>query len=106
MSHPIKNLIERFNNQINTNKNTAYNEAQTRIDFVNPFFLALGWDIENKQGLAESYRPVIYEDILKIDKAPYKRPDYSFRVGGVRKFFVEAKKPSVKIGDRPHFYLI
>ncbi len=97
MSHPIKNLIERFNNQINTYKNPAYNEAQTRIDFVNPFFLALGWDIENKQGLAEPYRPVIYEDILKIDKAPYKRPDYSFRVGGVRKFFVEAKKPSVNL---------
>ncbi|MEN8220584.1 MAG: type I restriction endonuclease [Pseudomonadota bacterium] len=24
-------------------------------------------------------------------------PDYSFRVGGVRKFFVEAKKPSINL---------
>jgi hypothetical protein len=40
---------------------------------------------------------VVHEDILKFGKAPYKRPDYSFRVGGVRNFFVEAKKPSVNL---------
>jgi hypothetical protein len=45
--------------------------------------------------VVEPYRQVVHEDILKIKKAPYKRPDYSFRVGGVRKFFVEAKKPSI-----------
>jgi len=28
-----------------------------------------------------------------------KAPDYSFRVGGVRKFFVETKKPFVNIKD-------
>ena len=26
-----------------------------------------------------------------------KAPDYSFRLAGVRKFFVEAKKPSVNV---------
>lgn len=26
----------------------GYLEAQVRIDFINPFFEALGWDIENK----------------------------------------------------------
>lgn len=26
----------------------GYLEAQVRIDFINPFFKALGWDIENK----------------------------------------------------------
>jgi type I restriction-modification system DNA methylase subunit len=97
MSHPIQNLIERFNNQINTYKKPAYNEAQTRSDFIIPFFLALGWDVNNEKGVAEAYRPVVHEDILKIGKAPYKRPDYSFRVGGVRKFFVEAKKPAINL---------
>lgn len=28
-------------------------------------------------------------------------PDYSFRIGGTRKFFVEAKKPSMRIKDDP-----
>ena len=91
----LKKLLERFSNQKNISQKDNYNEAQTRIDFINPFFAVLGWDVNNEKGLAEPYRPVVHEDILKIKKAPYKRPDYSFRVGGVRKFFVEAKKPSI-----------
>ncbi|MDM8558551.1 N-6 DNA methylase [Candidatus Parabeggiatoa sp. HSG14] len=97
----IKNLIKRFEEQIDTYKQSDYNETQTRIEFINPFFTALGWDVENKQGLSITHCPVIHEDILKIDKAPYKRPDYSFRVGGVRKFFVEAKKPSINLKKNP-----
>jgi hypothetical protein len=31
-----------------------------------------------------------------------KAPDYAFRIGGVRKFFLEAKKPSVNIKDDIH----
>ena len=31
-----------------------------------------------------------------------KAPDYSFRIGGARKFFVEAKKPSVDIRNDIH----
>ncbi|RKZ78504.1 MAG: restriction endonuclease subunit M, partial [Candidatus Parabeggiatoa sp. nov. 3] len=106
----IQNLTERFCQKRESDQLTDYNEAETRIDFINPFFSALGWDIENKQKLPESYREVVYEDRLKIDNAPYKHPDYSFRakslarktfgakrVGGVRKFFVEAKKPSISL---------
>jgi hypothetical protein len=42
------------------------------------------------------YRDVIFEDSLKVGGAT-KAPDYCFRIGGMRKFFVEAKKPSVNI---------
>jgi len=42
------------------------------------------------------YRDVIFEDSLKVGGAT-KAPDYSFRIGGQRKIFVEAKKPSVNI---------
>jgi predicted type IV restriction endonuclease len=65
----------------------GYNEAQPRQDFLNPFFEALGWDIQNRQGYAEAYRDVIHEDSLEIGGT--KAPDYCFRVGGLRKFFVE-----------------
>jgi len=75
----IQNLTERFCQKRESDQLTDYNEAETRIDFINPFFSALGWDIENKQKLPESYREVVYEDRLKIDNAPYKHPDYSFR---------------------------
>jgi len=96
----IKKIIKRLENKIDTYKQSDYNETQTRIEFINPFFTALGWDVENKQGLSITHCPVIHEDTLKIGRAT-KIPDYSFRVGGVRKFFVEAKKPSISLKDDP-----
>lgn len=95
----IKDLVERFSEQFDSYKNTAYNETLTRRDFIDPFFKALGWDIDNENGYAETYREVIHEDRVKIGKAT-KAPDYSFRLsGGKRLFFVEAKKPSVAIKE-------
>ena len=96
----IQPLIKRFKSQQDTYKQPHYNEAQTRLDFINPFFKALGWDINNEQGLTEAYRHVVHEDALKIGRAT-KMPDYSFRIGGVRKFFVEAKKPAINLFENP-----
>jgi len=98
----VKTLVERFNEQITSYKKSDYNETQTRRDFIDPFFKALGWDIDNKQGFAESYREVIHEDKVKGAGAT-KAPDYSFRLGGGKRlFFVEAKKPSIVIKDDIH----
>ena len=47
------------------------------------------------------YKDVIHEDSLEIE-GEKKAPDYAFRVGGTRKFFVEAKKPSVNIEMNIH----
>jgi hypothetical protein len=58
----------------------------------------LGWDVEDKQGYAEAYKDVIHEGAIKIGRAT-KAPDYCFRIGGERKFFVEAKRPSVNLKD-------
>jgi len=95
----ISELVERFEEQYDSYKNPAYNETLTRRDFIDPFFKALGWDVDNEEGYAESYREVIHEDKVKVGGAT-KSPDYSFRlVGGKRLFFVEAKKPSIAIKD-------
>ena len=67
---------------------------------IKAFFKALGWDIDNEQGFAETYRDVIHEDKVTVG-GKLKAPDYSFRIGGVRKFFVEAKQPSVSIKNDP-----
>jgi hypothetical protein len=95
---PIIDLIERFERNVESYHNTTYNETQVRQEFINPFFEALGWDITNKAGHAEAYKDVIHEDAIKIGSAT-KAPDYCFRIGGARKFFLEAKKPSVSIKD-------
>ncbi len=95
----ISELVERFEEQFASYKNPDYNETLTRRDFIDPFFKALGWDIDNEEGYAEAYREVIHEDKVKVGGAT-KAPDYSFRlVGGKRLFFVEAKKPSVVVKD-------
>jgi hypothetical protein len=97
----ILDLIERFENNLESYKSGHYNETQVRREFVDPFFKALGWDIDNEQGFAEAYKDVIHEDAIKVG-ATTKAPDYSFRIGGQRKFFLETKKPSVDIKDDIH----
>ena len=95
----IKSLVQRFDEQKEFYRKSDYNETQTRRDFIDPFWKALGWDIDNENGYAESYREVIHEDRVKVGSAT-KAPDYSFRlVGGKRLFFLEAKKPSVSVKD-------
>lgn len=95
----ISQLVERFSEQIGSYKHSDYNETLTRRDFIDPFFKALGWDMDNEHGNAEAYREVIHEDKIKIGSAT-KAPDYSFRLaGGKRLFFVEAKKPSVFVKE-------
>jgi type I restriction-modification system DNA methylase subunit len=95
----IQELVTRFGEQIDSYKQTDYNETLTRRDFIDPLFKAMGWDVDNSQGYAEAYREVIHEDRVKVGKAT-KAPDYSFRLGGGKRlFFVEAKKPSVSIKD-------
>jgi len=92
----ILDLVARFEQQLDAYKSGQYNETQLRREFLDPFFKALGWDIDNEQGYAEAYKDVIHEDAIRMGSAT-KAPDYCFRIGGARKFFLEAKKPSVDI---------
>jgi len=98
MSAPqlVLDLVQRFEANLDSYRSGAYRESQLRQEFVNPFFKALGWDVYNEKSYAEAFKEVVHEDALKIGGAT-KAPDYSFRIGGTRKFFVEAKKPSVDI---------
>ncbi len=99
----VADLVERFSAQYTSYKKADYNEMLTRRDFIDPFFKALGWDMDNENGYAESYREVIHEVKTKIKEGKTERtqaPDYAFRLaGGKYLFFVEAKKPSVFIKD-------
>ena len=94
----IIELVNRFREQYDSYRLPSYNETQLRREFVDPFFKTLGWDVDNEQGYAEAYKDVIHEDSIKVGGAT-KAPDYAFRIGGARKFFVETKKPAVNIRD-------
>ncbi len=96
----IIGLVEKFEQNRDSYTQGGYNEAQVRAEFIDPFFRALGWDVDNTSGLAEAYKDVIHEDTIRIGSA-VKAPDCCFRIGGTRKFFLEAKKPAVNIKEDP-----
>jgi predicted type IV restriction endonuclease len=108
MSAPkiILDLVDRFHQQIDAYKSGSYNETQLRREFLGPLFKALGWDVDNTSGYAEAYKDVIHEDSIKIGGFT-KAPDYCFRIGGTRKFFLEAKKPWINVKDdlAPAFFM-
>ena len=96
----ILRLVETFDRNLVSYHTSAYNETQLRRDFLDPFFDALGWDVANRKGYDQRYREVVHEDAIKVGGTT-KAPDYCFRVGGVRKFFVEAKAPVRNIARDP-----
>lgn len=102
----VADLVARFHRNLDAYRSGSYNETQLRREFVDPLFEALGWDVHNRQGWAEAYKEVIHEDAVRIGGS-VKAPDYAFRIGGVRKFFVGTKKPSVLIREEipPAFQL-
>ena len=71
------------------------NETDTRLRFIDPLFILLGWDLRNEAGEIESHRDVLVEETIGKNHAG--RPDYTFKLRRAKKFFVEAKKPSVDI---------
>ena len=91
----IQDLVNRFTSNQSEYESSEYLESQLRTDFVDELFEALGWDIVNKNKLSTLQREVLVE---KGDTTG--RPDYSFRVNGQDRFFVETKASS-KGTDKP-----
>ena len=75
-------------------------EAHVRQSLIDPFFEALGWNVSNNPPVAPQYREVIPEDSIDME-GQQKAPDYTFRVGTLPKFYVEAKKCGVNISADP-----
>jgi type I restriction-modification system DNA methylase subunit len=92
----IVQLVELFQRNYAQYRDPAFSETAVRHQFIDPLFAALGWDVNNIQGFAEQYKEVVHEDKVRVGGAA-KAPDYAFRIGKERKFFVEAKKPAVNI---------
>jgi len=74
----VVNLVERFDLHRDAYKSGKYKETQLRREFIDPFFKALGWDVENKEGRAEAYKDVIHEDAIRIGGTT-KAPDRCHR---------------------------
>ena len=63
---PILSLVERFEFHRQAYILGKYNETQLRREFVDKFFSALGWDVDNNKGFSEAYKEVMHEEPVRI----------------------------------------
>ncbi|MDD4995615.1 MAG: TaqI-like C-terminal specificity domain-containing protein [Patescibacteria group bacterium] len=80
----IKKLIERYKD-LSEAQIKGYNEQQTKDHFIRPLFEALGWNFE--------------EEVWPETDVSGKRVDYSLKIHGITKFYVEAKALSVNLDE-------
>ncbi len=62
----LKRLVANFSKSLSLYRSPGYDEAAARVDFLNPFFKALGWDLENRSCVAQSLRDVQIETRVSI----------------------------------------
>lgn len=96
----VKALVATYQAYYDQYCRNSYNETEVRVDFVNPLFKALGWDVLNERGLPQHLREVKHEASVIVDELgenKKKRPDYFFRAGTELCFFLETKKPAIDI---------
>ena len=65
----VKELVDRFDQNLEAYRSPAYGEAEVRVEFINPLFEALGWDVTNRAGYAEAFKDVVHEDAIKVGGA-------------------------------------
>jgi hypothetical protein len=94
----VDNLVAHFDRERQRicATNSTFTETETRVEFIDPLFEMFGWDMRNQRGLPNSLKDVVREE-SQVNESSWKRPDYTFRIGSTRKFFLEAKKPAVDI---------
>ena len=86
----IAKLVDKYNKAVEDKRVGKYNEEMTKKDFILPLFRALGWDTEDSS------------EVTAEEQISKKRVDYSFRINGIPKFFLEAKALKEDL-DNPKF---
>ncbi len=89
----IKELLEKYDKVVEEKRFGKYTEADTKAEFIEPLFEALGWDVRNKT------HP---DEVTREETISKGRVDYSFRINGIPKFFLEAKALKEDLDD-PRF---
>ncbi|MCK4729825.1 MAG: N-6 DNA methylase [Candidatus Aenigmarchaeota archaeon] len=78
----VKILVDKYNRVAEAGKLKRYKEEDTKAEFIEPLFEALGWDVRN----------ITHDDeVTREDKVSRGRVDYAFRIDGIPKLFLEAK---------------
>jgi len=102
----VSDLVQDFKENENYFLSHSYSEADVRNDFINKFFIALGWDVRHEEQKNPYEQEVKVEKPLQFAKAQ-KRADYSFSLAPdfrTVKFFVEAKKPAHDLENKDYYF--
>jgi hypothetical protein len=89
----IKKLIDKYNKIVEEGRIGKYSEEDTKAEFIEPFFEALGWDVRNRTHI---------DEVTREERVSKGRVDYGFRINGIPKFFLEAKPLKADL-DKPEF---
>lgn len=88
----LKELVKKFKQNESDYLKKGYNETQVRTDFITPLLEIFGWDIHNKEGVAQHLREVIEESTINVDDEKFsKKPDYEIRAAKQRKLSLKQK---------------
>jgi type I restriction-modification system DNA methylase subunit len=108
MRHKVAILVDQFAQNEAYYLSTGYQESEVRTDFIDKFWIALGWDVRHKfqtnpreQEVKVEKNPDANASNRKADYAFYFAPEYRSPV-----FLVEAKKPSRKLADNDTYFQI
>jgi len=84
----ISELVDKYKG-LDARRLKQFNEENTKKDFILPLFRHLGWDVTNS------------DEVAAEEKSSSGRVDYAFKIGGVSKFYLEAKPLREDLHQRP-----
>jgi Alw26I/Eco31I/Esp3I family type II restriction m6 adenine DNA methyltransferase len=98
-------LVKRFRASAPDYVSSGYDEQSLRLEYLNSFFEALGWDVRNAAGAPPHLKDVRVENPTSSGEGTgRKRADYVFRIGGMDRLVCEAKKFPEDL-ERHHFQI-
>lgn len=101
----LAELTRTFDRNLSYYKTGTYNELSARLEYLDPLFTSLGWDVNNSKRVAPHAREVVVENRTEIAGAN-KWADYVFKIGGINKWVCEAKKPWDNLARRQNAFQI
>lgn len=102
----VGELVERFRANEARYLTSDYQEAAVRKDFIDKFWIALGWDV-NHDAQTNPYEQEVKVEPPVSMGGSQRRADYSFHLApNYRdpKFYVEAKKPAGDLGTAENYF--
>jgi len=116
----VARLVKSFAANLSHYKSPNYPETAARNQFIDPFFEALGWDVDDQAGAGPRRDVAVenrhrteataageeeWDDDLTVEElaersAETRFPDYVFRIDLRNMYVAEAKKPSVNLARK------